>query len=52
MGDKDKNRCAHPGCSCLVTDNSEYCSPHCETVKSGVEISCGCGHPQCAGKID
>ena len=52
MGDKDKNRCAHPGCSCLATEGSKYCSPHCETVKSGVEISCECGHPQCAGKID
>ena len=52
MDDKSKNRCKHPGCTCLAAKDSKYCSPHCETVKTGVEISCECGHPQCAGKID
>jgi hypothetical protein len=52
MDDKNKNRCGHTGCSCLAAKDSKYCSPHCETVKTGAEISCECGHPQCTGKID
>ena len=52
MDDKKKNPCAHPGCSCLANNDSKYCSPHCETVKTGSELACECGHPQCIGKID
>jgi hypothetical protein len=32
--------------------DQELNSPHCETVKTGGEIACECGHPNCAGKID
>ncbi len=50
MDDKKKDRCSHTGCSCIV--GSEYCSPHCETLKTDAELDCECGHPQCNGKID
>ena len=52
MADKKKDQCAHTGCSCLVGNDSRYCSPHCETLKTDTELACECGHPQCAGKID
>ncbi len=52
MNDKKDNSCAHPSCSCPTANDSKYCSPHCETMKTGAELSCECGHPQCASKID
>jgi len=51
MDYKNLKRCEHPGCNCVAPQDSAYCSPHCETVKSGSEIACQCGHSQCAGKI-
>ena len=35
MDDKNKDRCKHPGCTCLAAKDSKYCSPHCETVRPG-----------------
>jgi len=35
----------------MAAADSAYCSPHCETVKSGSEIVCQCGHPQCSGTM-
>jgi len=52
MDDTKKSQCAHAGCSCLVANDSRYCSPHCETLKTGSELACECGHEHCAGKID
>jgi hypothetical protein len=45
----DDNKCAHDACVCMVTDDSDYCSEHCEDADDQdlVEISCDCGHPAC-----
>ena len=45
----DNNKCAHDACSCMVADDQEYCSEHCEDAvdQDIVEISCDCGHPSC-----
>jgi hypothetical protein len=51
MDKKTKDKCAHPTCSCTAAQDSKYCSPHCETVKTTPEISCKCGHASCAGSI-
>ena len=42
-------KCAHPACSCMTTD--KYCSSYCKDQKDSLEISCGCGHPNCTGHI-
>jgi hypothetical protein len=38
-------KCAHPGCQCLVSENTEYCSDYCKLA--GEEEYCGCGHTGC-----
>ena len=43
MDDNKKNRCAHTGCSCLVGNDSRYCSPHCETLKTGPSLPANAG---------
>ena len=45
--DKDK-RCAHPGCNCPRSKESDYCSPSCEGAGDTAEITCNCGHSDCA----
>lgn len=45
MADQNK-QCAHPNCNCAVSENEEYCSPHCEAAPEA-EITCGCGHAAC-----
>lgn len=47
----EPNKCAHPLCECLVSDDSEFgnfCSAQCETAKDVTELKCDCGHPGCA----
>lgn len=41
-------KCAHPSCSCEPASGSEYCSQYCEDARDTLEISCNCGHPDCA----
>jgi len=45
----EENRCEHAGCLCVVSDESDYCSDHCENAESQdmTEIACDCGHPGC-----
>jgi hypothetical protein len=45
----DNNKCAHEGCACLSTRDSEYCSSACESAGDAdiVEIRCECGHQGC-----
>ena len=49
MADDEDNRCAHGGCRCAVSGDSDYCSDHCRDAAEQdiVEIACDCGHPQC-----
>lgn len=53
MADQDRNVCAHKGCNCPVTDDSQYCSAACETAAGNdtTSIACGCGHPGCKGEL-
>jgi hypothetical protein len=39
------SHCAHPGCGCKVSTESEYCSAECE--KQSDSDSCNCGHSGC-----
>jgi hypothetical protein len=45
------NRCAHPGCTCTVTDGEKYCSDYClEIARAASERDmegCECGHAEC-----
>ena len=35
----------------MATNDSRYCSPHCETAGDTMELSCDCGHASCGGKL-
>jgi hypothetical protein len=45
----DENKCAHELCHCLTTDDSDYCSPFCESAATQdvAAIKCECGHSGC-----
>lgn len=45
--EKNDNKCAHPICSCAVTDDDKYCSEYCRDAKDLTEIGCGCEHAGC-----
>jgi hypothetical protein len=49
MNATDQKKCAHPQCSCQVSQGEEYCSEACEISAAGSEANaeCGCDHPQC-----
>ena len=40
-------KCAHPACSCQVTDKN-YCSDRCKAASQD-EPKCLCDHPGCKG---
>jgi hypothetical protein len=44
----DVETCAHPACSCAVTDE-KFCSKHCEQASKDVakHDTCDCGHADC-----
>jgi hypothetical protein len=52
----ETTKCAHPGCTCTVSANDEYCSQECADSASesseAAETRCACPHPDCAhGKV-
>jgi hypothetical protein len=47
----EAKKCAHPNCSCSVTEGEKYCSISCETSEVTPEIDCKCGHPACNEQI-
>src|SRR5438270_9249649 len=49
MNAAEQNKCAHPQCSCPVSQGQQYCSEACEISAAGSEpnAECGCDHPQC-----
>ena len=53
MDNDNDNVCAHDICDCIVGDDADYCSDHCEDAddEDMVEISCDCGHPGCGGNV-
>lgn len=46
----DAEKCAHEGCNCAQAEDSDYCSPYCESAGEGelTELKCDCGHAGCA----
>lgn len=46
----DANKCAHEMCDCLVSEDVDYCSDHCEDADEQdlTEIKCDCGHAACS----
>lgn len=46
MAAKEGKKCAHPVCSCMVTEG-KYCSTQCEAMEKTPDIACKCGHPGC-----
>ena len=42
-------QCAHDGCTCKSSMDSDYCSAHCmEAAKAGKKTQqCQCGHAEC-----
>jgi hypothetical protein len=39
-------KCAHPPCTCLVTEAGGFCDQACMAA-SGAGGACLCGHPVC-----
>jgi hypothetical protein len=45
-------KCAHPNCTCSVSDGGlygKYCSEHCREARDSTELKCDCKHPACQG---
>jgi hypothetical protein len=46
-----EEKCAHPQCSCKVTEgglHGRYCSEYCKLAGDAVtEVFCECHHPGC-----
>jgi hypothetical protein len=51
MAAENATKCAHPNCSCTVT-NGKYCSIECEAMEKTPDIECTCRHAGCKGEID
>ncbi len=45
---RNKKKCEHPACNCMVDEDDDYCSPYCSDASETTEISCSCGHAGCA----
>lgn len=44
-------RCAHSGCTCVVTPPEQWCSDECRDQQQGYldpHTTCACGHASCA----
>ena len=46
---ENEGKCAHKACFCPVDDDSDYCSPQCESAAAEdvAAIDCDCGHAAC-----
>ena len=48
-------KCAHPDCTCTVTEDEEYCSDYClQNMRADSrkdEEGCGCGHAECISTV-
>lgn len=45
--DANKNKCAHPACTCTPAKGSRYCSEYCKDTKGSLELNCNCRHAGC-----
>ena len=46
--DKADKTCAHPGCSCLMQEEEDFCSEYCDGASGNAH--CGCEHLACIAK--
>jgi len=50
-------KCAHPDCTCTVTEDEEYCSDYClESMRADAdrttdEEGYACGHAECVATV-
>jgi hypothetical protein len=44
-------KCAHPICTCEVTDG-KYCSVECEAMEKMADVNCTCPHKVCKGHTE
>lgn len=53
MAEAIQNQCAHPKCTCPVSEGQQYCSQACsEAVENGsMSNNCACSHAQCVGEM-
>jgi hypothetical protein len=49
----DGKKCAHPGCRCKATMDSDFCSAYCMSSAAANEKSqhCECGHAECDASL-
>ena len=45
---KKQKKCDHPACTCIVSEDTDYCSQYCEDAGDITELSCNCAHAGCA----
>ena len=43
------NTCKNAPCTCPVEKGEKYCSVHCQSTTSTIQIDCDCGHDNCGG---
>ena len=48
MSTELSEKCAHPACGCATVEGGKYCSQSCKEAADLTEISCQCGHADCA----
>ena len=46
---KPANTCKNPPCTCPVDKGEKFCSVHCDSTGSTIQIDCDCGHDTCKG---
>jgi hypothetical protein len=53
MAEAIQNQCAHPQCTCPVSEDQKYCSQACSDAAEGSSQNdrCGCSHPQCGSAM-
>jgi hypothetical protein len=47
---KTDQKCAHPACTCTVSQGGKYgkyCSEYCKEKGEQVELTCYCQHKEC-----
>jgi hypothetical protein len=47
MDATNAHKCAHPVCSCMITEG-KYCSVACEAMENLSDIDCHCEHADSA----
>ena len=48
----ENKKCAHPNCTCQLSNNEKYCSVQCEAAADTPDVDCKCGHTECKGRAE